>query len=189
MATRALLAAAVAAITLAPAAHAQSLTGSQVTAAGYCCAAPTPANQATVSATATVGPNTEFPEGTFTSLTSGLATIPVAIDVGSNYIRLQYSAGGVADPGGFNGYVFNFTGAPTITGATLDPASTYTPTVAFNGNQVFLNEAGLTLGSNAMAMLDITTATTPPPVPEPEAYVMLLGGLGLLGWTARRRQG
>jgi hypothetical protein len=136
-----------------------------------------------------VGPAAEFPEGTFTSLTSGLATIPVSIDVGSNYIRLQYSAGGTADSGGFNGYVFNFANAPTITGVTLDPTSTYNPTVTFNGNQVFLNEAGLTLTSTSMAMLDVTLANNPPPVPEPGTYAMLLAGLGLLGWTARRRQG
>jgi hypothetical protein len=29
---------------------------------------------------------------------------------------------------------------------------------------------------------------TPPPVPEPETYALMLGGLALLGWVARRRR-
>jgi hypothetical protein len=195
MTTRAFFATAaaiLAAAALAPAAHAQNLAGSQVTAAGYCCTAPTPANQATNAATATVGPTTEFPQGSFTSLTSGLATVPVAIDVGSNDIELNYTAGGVAAPGGFNGYVFTFANAPAITGVTLDPRSSsgYTPALSFSGNQIFVNEAGLTLTSTTMGLLAVTTATAPPPpVPEPETYAMLLGGLALLGWTARRRRG
>lgn len=197
MATRALFAtaaAALAAATLAPVAHAQSLGGSQVTVAGFCCSGTTPANQATNAVTATVGPNTEFPQGTLTSLTSGLSALPVAIDVGSNYIELNYSAGGVANAGGFNGYVFTFANAPTITGVSLDSANTstgYTPALSFNGNQVFVNEAGLTLTSSTKGLIDVTTASGPPvpAVPEPETYAMLLAGLGLLGWTARRRQG
>src|SRR5437764_9360770 len=136
MANRALFAtaaAALAAAALAPAAHAQNLAGSQVTVAGYCCAAATPANQATNAVTATVGAGTEFPQGSLTSLTSGLSAVPVAIDVGSNYIELNYTAGAVINPGGFNGYIFTFANAPTITGVSLDPATSagYAPALSF----------------------------------------------------------
>lgn len=190
-ALRALGAAIVAALAPAPAAQAQDLAGSQVSAAGYCCSAPPgPATQVTNLLTQTVGPGTEFPTGSFTSLSSGLAPLPVAIDVGSAYIELNYSGAGVAAPGGFNGFVFTFTGAPTITGATLDPVSTYAPVVTFSGNQVFVNEAGLNIGATSMAMIDLTTAgtpTPPPPVPEPAAFALLLAGLGLLGMRVRRR--
>jgi MYXO-CTERM domain-containing protein len=87
--------------------------------------------------------------------------------------------------------VFTFANAPTITGVSLDPRSSsgYTPALSFNGNQIFVNEAGLTLTSTTMGLFAVTTATAPPPVPEAESYAMLLAGLGLLGWTARRRRG
>lgn len=34
----------------------------------------------------------------------------------------------------------------------------------------------------------LASASPPPPVPEPESYAMLLAGLGLLGFTVRRRK-
>lgn len=39
-----------------------------------------------------------------------------------------------------------------------------------------------------MPMMDNLTFTTTTPVPEPETYAMLLAGLGLLGFTVRRRK-
>lgn len=35
---------------------------------------------------------------------------------------------------------------------------------------------------------DMVTVQAAAPIPEPEVYAMLLAGLGLLGWAARRRQ-
>jgi hypothetical protein len=182
MTTRTLLAAAVAALAFSPGAHAQSLTGSQVTAANYCCTAPTESNRATNAATATVGPAIEFPQGTFTSLTSSLSVVPAAVDVGSNYIDIAYSAGGTTAAGGFNGFVFSFAGAPTITGVSIDPASTYSPVVTFDANTVYVNEAGLTLTPTSRALISVTA------VPEPETYALMLGGMALLGLAARRRR-
>jgi hypothetical protein len=181
MTSRALLAAAVAAFAFSPGAHAQSLTGSQVTTAAYCCTAPIASDRATNALAATVGPGIEYPQGSFTSLTSSLDVVPVTIDVGSNYIDLRYSAGGTTGPGGFNGFVFSFAGAPTITGVSLDPASTYSPVVTFDANTVYVNEAGLTLTPSSRAMINVTA------VPEPETYALMLGGMALLGLAARRR--
>lgn len=51
------------------------------------------------------------------------------------------------------------------------------------------NEINGVLGFRSYADL-VTTTSTPvsSPVPEPETYAMLLAGLGLLGFTARRRK-
>jgi hypothetical protein len=58
---------------------------------------------------------------------------------------------------------------------------------ADNGNFVPANFDWTALNFNnqqAIGRLDISVAA----VPEPETYAMLLAGLGLLGWTARRRR-
>jgi hypothetical protein len=39
---------------------------------------------------------------------------------------------------------------------------------------------------NILVTADLLTA--PPPVPEPETYAMMIAGLGLLGFAARRRK-
>ncbi|MES2128498.1 MAG: DVUA0089 family protein [Pseudomonadota bacterium] len=45
------------------------------------------------------------------------------------------------------------------------------------------------MGHNWSVHLDGVSSATPPPVPEPASYAMLLAGLGMLGRAARRRAG
>lgn len=46
----------------------------------------------------------------------------------------------------------------------------------------------ITLNLNASSNAAILANVAPPPVPEPAAWAMMLGGFGLLGATMRRRQ-
>lgn len=68
-------------------------------------------------------------------------------------------------------YAWNFGGAPVVHTVTLGAGSYY--------YSVF----GLASG---VAAYSISSAVTP--VPEPETYAMLLGGLGVVGFVARRRR-
>lgn len=184
MTIRMLLAAAVAALAFSPmtGAQAQDLTGSTVNVAGYCCTAPTEEDRVTGLLSAVVGPGVEFPEGSLMPLDPALPPFLVTIDVGASTIGIDYGEAGSTPPGGFNGFVFSFTGAPSIAGVSLDPSSTYTPVVSFEGNTIFVNEAGLNLTTESRALINVT------PVPEPEIYAMMLGGLGLVSALARRRR-
>ncbi len=66
----------------------------------------------------------------------------------------------------------------SATGIDLANASEFTLEIKLGG------EAGGSYGTN----LNIEAITIPAPVPEPETYVMLLAGLGLLGFATRRRR-
>jgi hypothetical protein len=110
-------------LVLAPFIHAQGLEGSQVTLTGDLPVLGTPFTENTE----TVGPGLEYPAGSLTAL-PGFAVIPVNIDLGANSISGKYTTNQVALTAAFNGYVFDFaTGSPTITGATVDPSTTFAP--------------------------------------------------------------
>lgn len=87
----------------------------------------------------------------------------------------------------FNGFNLQFTGAPTITKVTLDPASTILPVpftgfpissssgFSFNGSNVLFNLAGDTATAGQELILDVQTS--PSAVPEPTSVILLGSGL------------
>jgi hypothetical protein len=88
--------------------------------------------------------------------------------------------------------VFAADGTLAVKGINNTPASNATgkmdlwalpvSTILGNGNY-YLEVTGQVLGKNSSYASEMTLA----PVPEPETYAMLLGGLGLIGAVARRR--
>lgn len=175
--------AAAVAMSLGSVAAAQGLTGSTVTGAIYCCNQPTETNRVTNLVTATVGTGIEFPNGVFMSTAAGLAPVPATVDFGANTLTLQYLEAAPAAPGNFDGYVFSFTGAPSITDVTTDPSSTLMPTgVTFSQDRIELNVAGRALTPESRLVLNISA------VPEPGRLGLLLAGLGAVAVFVRRRQ-
>lgn len=108
---------------------------------------------------------------------------------------------GITEPASPNRVAFTNLESSTLEGATLDPSSViqpfpFNPTgprdLNFTGS---LPEAISSEARFALSLLDpgvgntytFTITQTAAPIPEPEIYAMLLAGLGLLGYMAKRR--
>ncbi|HOY69753.1 MAG TPA: FxDxF family PEP-CTERM protein [Methylotenera sp.] len=79
------------------------------------------------------------------------------------------------------------TSSQTFTLASADPFATYTMSFTTNAAanyQISFQNSG-TPGDNIGALLDNVSVTA---VPEPETYALMLAGLGLVGFAARRKQ-
>jgi hypothetical protein len=100
----------------------------------------------------------------------------------------------------FNGYnvLFNFADATSLSINTGANVSILAPNAVVSGGQGVIN-GNVVVDSwasqvqiNASNFFKATNlagyATPAAPVPEPETYAMLLAGLGVIGFTARRRQ-
>ena len=129
--------------------------------------------------TATVGSSTPtFPVGSI------LGNTAFEINIASDQIFYNPLANVTYGDELFNGFVFDFSDAPTILGVTLDSASTFIPTaISFTDESVSLNLSGDTVNTNSVAVLDVQLQATA--TPEPATWMLLLP-LGLVGWKCRK---
>jgi hypothetical protein len=91
-------------------------------------------------------------------------------------------------PGNAVQYLLNNPGSSTGgLGGTFDAQfSTTLNNVAAGSYTVTFATAGGLL--NSLKVDDVLISAVAAPIPEPETYALMLGGLGMLGWMARRRQ-
>ncbi len=83
-----------------------------------------------------------------------------------------------------NGSVFDNLGTQNLVYSSDNP---YTVRRYFNGTSVGdMSNASFSDGTDVVGNMRIITNVTP--VPEPETYAMMLAGLGMLGFMARRRK-
>lgn len=164
--------------------NASTLEGASVTAAVYCCTAPTEAYRTSNFSSATVDGDIEFPQSSFTSNTGGIFVIPLNIDISANNIDFDYTASSTALSGTFNGYVISFAGAPKITNVAINPASTFNPvSFSFTSNSVLVDVASLHFSGSSRLLMDVSLA----PVPEPRTAALLAAGLLPVLLAHRRR--
>ena len=165
--------------------NAATLDGSNVSAALYCCTAPTEPFRIATVASSTVGNGVEFPQNTFAFSVDGGKWDEGSIDVGNTSIHVDLFASGTTNAGTFNGFVFTFTGAPQIIGASVRAGSTFLPTsVVFNQSQVLIDVASRPYVASSFLDIDLTLA----PVPEAGTTSLLAFGLAaLVLWSHRPR--
>ena len=110
------------------------------------------------------------------------------IDLGSQTLSLTIDSGSAAwSAAAFNGYEFsNLSAGGAWTGYTL--ATTFAgldaSRISFTPDAVWVNMQGITPDAGQSFTITLNTAA----VPEPASPALLLAGLGVMAWVARRRR-
>ena len=139
--------------------------------------------------------NSEYTSPTFDSgayLAVGDASPTSTVTFGSGR-GASYFGFYLGTPDSYNSVTFNGSDGSSVTfdGALLSAYSASTTGGAYYlgvFSTAGTNFTSIVFQSNGNSMETDNHAFVLAPVPEPETYAMLLGGLGLIGFTARRRR-
>jgi hypothetical protein len=94
--------------------------------------------------------------------------------------------------------IFNFTGNITLTSVTLNgvaldpvagPPKAFYKTGLFSGGDITLEVKGFTGPAPKSGVGSYSGVVSVSAIPEPETYALLLAGLGVVGFVAKRRVG
>ena len=127
------------------------------------------------------------PAGSFTDDILFSVATPFTVTLQDNFPNFSLVSG-------LNATIYNSVSAPVYSGAANTPVTgssfqNLVPATLAAGSYD-LRISGLALGPASTSYYSgkLTLATTAMPIPEPETYAMILAGLGLMGFVARRRK-
>ena len=126
------------------------------------------------------------------------------LDFSGDEFVISFAHGGNFSPTAFNGFAISDVSASinpfTSFNLVSNTAVSGTPILSFDANHLYVNWAGLNFNRGEL-VFSVSSLTTHPnshpvtsfsrtisPVPEPDTYALLLVGLGLVGYSARRKQ-
>lgn len=126
------------------------------------------------------------------------------LDFSGDEFVISFAHGGNFSPTAFNGFAISDVSASinpfTSFSLVSNTAVSGTPILSFDANHLYVNWAGLNFNQGELVFSVSSLAPHPnshpvtsfsrtiSPVPEPDTYALLLVGLGLVGYSARRKQ-
>ncbi len=126
------------------------------------------------------------------------------LDFSGDEFVISFAHGGNFSPTAFNGFAISDVSASinpfTSFSLVSNTAVSGTPILSFDANHLYVNWAGLNFNRGELVFSVSSLAPLPnshpvtsfsrtiSPVPEPDTYALLLVGLGLVGYSARRKQ-
>lgn len=137
--------------------------------------------------TATIGAGLEFPAESILGHTLFTVDITENQLIYRPLVNVTYGSGSGVNP--YNGFVFDFAGAPTILNVTINGGSNFSPvSFGFTGNSMRFDLANVAVNQSSVLIFDFQLEDDAA-VPEPMTWsLMLLGFVSIGLFTARRRR-